>query len=249
MVETNNIVIEPCNAKDIDVLYDFVISTIKKCYFDYYPAEAIEHFITYSNKEDILNDIEKHYVIVTKLNNKIIGTGTLLYSHIKRVFVSPLLQRKGIGQLIMSDLETKAFNNGYKLVELNSSLFAKRFYDSLGYKMFKIGKVNVENNEVLYFQRMAKALVHINVLYDVDFLSQTKSNIDHANQSWFQCDELVYAEYKNNTIQYGEMFGIIEDSKIDFYFTEKSIESVKSFGKRCIGISVNQNKKIILLNV
>ena len=153
-----DLVTEIFNTKDIDELYNFIVETIKVSYFGYYPEEAITHFIEYSNTKDILEDSENNYVIVIKDKDIIIATGTLTYTHIKRVFVNPQFQRKGLGKLIMSDLEDKARANNLKLVELHSSLFAKEFYDSLNYKMFKIGKVKVENEELLYYQRMAKRL-------------------------------------------------------------------------------------------
>jgi GNAT superfamily N-acetyltransferase len=250
--------VEIFNNTDIDELYNFIIDTIQISYYGYYPEEAINHFIEYSNKSDILNDAKNNYVIVIKNANKIIATGTLIYTHIKRVFVSPHFQGRGIGKLIMQDLEEKAKANNLKLVELHSSLFAKRFYDSLSYRMFKIGNVKVDNGELLYYQRMAKRLddqqadttynfhkkqfkVIINDGVDVEVTTET---VFH----FYQNKTLIYAEYKGGKVKYGEIFGLIENDTVLFYYSQTNVEGGKNQGSSTDEIKVLESGKLQLID-
>jgi GNAT superfamily N-acetyltransferase len=249
---------EVLNIKDIDELYVFIVNTIKISYFGYYPEEAINHFIEYSNTKDILEDVQKNYVIIIKEGDKIIATGTLIYTHIKRVFVSPAYQGKGLGKLVMNELETKARMNNLKLVELHSSLFAKIFYDNLNYKMFKMGKVKVENDELLYYQRMAKKLNgdQHSTLYDFhkkQFSVITNDGIDvevNTNTvfNFFQNGELIYAEYKGGKVKYGEIFGLIENDTAHFYYSQVNVEGGKNKGSSRGEIKILENNKLQLID-
>jgi GNAT superfamily N-acetyltransferase len=250
--------VEIFNTKDIDELYNFIVDTIKISYYGYYPEEAINHFIEYSNKIDILDDAQNNNVIVVKSANKIIATGTLKYTHIKRVFVSPNYQGQGLGKLIMQNLEDKAKENNLKLVELHSSLFAKVFYDSLNYKMFKIGNVKVENGELLYYQRMAKRLdekqtdtkynfhkKHFKVVVNdgVDVEVTTETVFD-----FYQNEELIYAEYKGGKVKYGEIFGLIENETVQFYYSQTNLEGGKNQGSSTDEIKVLESGKLQLID-
>jgi GNAT superfamily N-acetyltransferase len=246
------------NKNEIDELYNFIVDTINISYFGYYPEEAINHFIEYSNVNDILEDAQNNYVIVIKNETGIIATGTLIYTHIKRVFVSPKYQGKGLGKLIMYDLEEKAKANNLKLVELHSSLFAKQFYDSLHYKMFKIGKVEVENDELLYYQRMAKRLDGKQEATQYNFHKKqftvvknngidVEVNVDTVF-TFYQNAELVYAEYKGGKVRYGEIFGLIENNTIYFYYSQINLTGVKNQGSSKDEIKVIENNKLQLID-
>ena len=253
-----NLETEVFNKNDIDELYNFIIETIKISYFGYYPEEAINHFIDYSNKKDILEDSENNFVIVVKKDNKIIGTGTLKYTHIKRVFVSPNYQGKGLGKLIMDTLESEAKRNNLKIVELHSSLFAKKFYDNLNYKMFKIGKVIVQNGELLYYQRMSKNLgknqYSIKYYFDKKQFKVIKNDgidIEVNTETIFnfhQNNELIYAEYEGGKIKYGEIFGLIENENIYFYYNQENLAGQKNQGSSKDEIILLENDKLQLID-
>lgn len=242
------------NPKDIDELYNFIVETIKTSYFGYYPEEAINHFVEYSNKQGILADAQNNYIVVVKENGKIVGTGTLKFTHIQRVFVSPNAQGKGLGKLIMNELETVAKKNNLKLVELHSSLLAKRFYDQLEYKMFKIGKVEVENGELLYYQRMAKILgesrystvfdVHKKWFKVVRDGAKVTNTILEPTFLFYQNNTLIYTEYKSEAIKYGELFGLIENETIHFYYMDENLNGVKRQGNSTGTIVISEDNKV-----
>lgn len=253
-----SLIIEKFHKADIDELYNFIVATIKESYFGYYPEEAIGHFIEYSNKEDILEDARDNHIIVIKDAGKIVATGTLRYTHIKRVFVSPNYQGKGLGKLIMQNLENKARENNLKLVELHSSLFAKQFYDSLNYKMFKMGNVKVDNGELLYYQRMAKRLDGRQDATSHDFHKKQFAVIKNDGVevevntetvfNFYQNLELIYAEYKGGKVKYGEIFGLIESNNVQFYYSQTNFSGEKNQGSSKGEIKILENKKLQLLD-
>jgi GNAT superfamily N-acetyltransferase len=246
------------NENDIDELYAFIVDTIKVSYFGYYPEEAISHFIEYSNTTDILDDAKSNYVIVIKNENKIVATGTLRYTHIKRVFVSAKYQGQGLGKLIMQDLEQKAKQNNLKLVELHSSLFAKQFYDSLQYKMFKIGNVKVDNGELLYYQRMAKRLDGKQNSTKFDFhkkqfkvIKNDGVDVEVTTETvfyFYQNKELIYAEYKGGKVKYGEIFGLVENNTVHFYYSQVNFEGGRNQGSSTDEINKMENNKLQLID-
>ena len=89
-------------------------------------------------------------------DGKIIGTGTLLNTNIRRVFVDPSYQHQGLGKIIMRNLEEKALEVGINILDLSSSLVSKRFYDSLGYITQTEDYIDVGNNQKLYYYTMIK---------------------------------------------------------------------------------------------
>ncbi|MCK5032858.1 MAG: GNAT family N-acetyltransferase [Calditrichia bacterium] len=252
------IIITKINNQEIDKLHTLIVKTISDCYPEYYPNEAVDFFISYSNKDELTKDSLNHTVVVAKIDNKIVGTGTLKNNHIKRVFVDLEYQGKGIGKKIMNYLEKTALDQDYKLTELHSSLFAKKFYDCIGYKFFKIGKVEVEKNEILYYQRMAKSLVNIKTNSDYDFNKKKFKVIRNDGQDaevnmdtifhYIQNQELLYAEYSGGLVKYGEIFGVIENDAISFYYEQENLKDIKSRGKSTDKIKILENGKLQLID-
>ena len=146
------------NKEDLQSVYQLIQNTIDISYQEAYPKGAVEFFKNYHSDEQIEKDALEGYTAVLELNNKIIGTGTLVGSNVRRVFIDPSYQLKGFGKLIMKNLEKKAYLNGLKTIDLDSSLVSKRFYDSLGYIAVKKDVIMVENNQRLDFYKMEKKL-------------------------------------------------------------------------------------------
>ncbi len=143
---------------DLDTVRDLIHKTIDINYLPFYNAEAIKYFKDYHNIKNILKAAKEGYTVVLEKGNRIIGTATLIDNYITRVFVNPKFQKQGFGKLLMQKLETKALVAGTRLVKLDSSLPAKKFYDSLGYKTIRKTFVKVENGKKLDYYKMKKLL-------------------------------------------------------------------------------------------
>jgi citrate lyase synthetase len=90
------ILIRKFRGEDLEVVKQLVDATIAISYREAYPQEAIDYFLLFHNEHNILEDADRGctFVLVT---DRIVGTGTLLGSEIKRVFVDPSLHRHGLG--------------------------------------------------------------------------------------------------------------------------------------------------------
>jgi len=145
----------PENIEDVSRL---VTETIETSYAPVYPREAIDYFLEYHTVEQILLDAGRGCTFVLAPGGRIAGTGTLLGTTIKRVFVHPSRQRRGYGALLMHALEREAFRRGIGRVDLSASLPSKRFYDLLGYTTECEAYIPVRNGKRLDYYAMAKTL-------------------------------------------------------------------------------------------
>lgn len=143
---------------DLQAVKRLVHKTIDISYYEAYPEEAIEFFKDYHSEEHILSDAIEGYTIVLECNGKIVGAGTLLGTNIRRVFIEPSYQHKGLGKLVMHELEERALAKGIATLDLEASLVSTRFYRSSGYVTQKEDYIPVRNKQKLSYYVMVKKL-------------------------------------------------------------------------------------------
>jgi len=148
--------IRKLSEEDLPSTYRLIQNTIDISYYEAYPAEAIEFFKDYHSKAHILNDAATGYTIVAECDNEILGTGTLLGTNIRRVFVNPLHQHKGIGELLVQELERKALLERCASLDLEASLVSRQFWESLGFVVQGEDYIPVRNSQKLRYYRMVK---------------------------------------------------------------------------------------------
>jgi len=153
-----DIQIRKLNEEDLQSVYRLIQNTIDISYREVYPREAIEFFKDYHSEELILNDAITGYTVVAACNSEVLGTGTLLGTNIRRVFISPLHQHRSIGKMLVQELERKALNEKLATLDLASSLVSRQFWESLGYVLQSEEYIPVRNDQKLYFYRMVKTL-------------------------------------------------------------------------------------------
>jgi N-acetylglutamate synthase-like GNAT family acetyltransferase len=150
--------LRPMTKADIDAVYKLVQTTIKISYADVYPPEAIDYFVHHHSKDNILKDMERGYIVVAEANGRLMGTGTLIGSSVRRVFINPPDQGKGSGNLIVKALEQQAKSSGVNKLELSSSLKSREFWESNGFKLVKEFGLPVANDKHLIYYEMVKDL-------------------------------------------------------------------------------------------
>lgn len=143
---------------DLQSVYELVQNTIQVSYAGVYPPEAIVFFLDYHSTENILNDLNAGYIIFIESGGQILGTGTLLGTNVRRVFINPEYQRQGIGKIIADKLERKAGWEGLEKLDLSASLKSRRFWEAMGY--FSAGEFSlpVGNDQKLVYYEMVKTL-------------------------------------------------------------------------------------------
>jgi len=160
MAEKKNVKMRKFERADLAEVKNLIDQTIGACYRGVYCAEAVQFFKDWHCIDRILADAEEGYTVVAKQGGQVIGTGTIVGNEIKRVFVDPAFQNRGLGRLIMRELEGRAILMGIGVVNLDASLPSKKFYDSLGYITLEKTFREVENNKRLDFYRMEKTLIN-----------------------------------------------------------------------------------------
>ena len=146
------------HRSDVRRVLALVRKAIDVSYSPVYPQEAIDYFKEHHSQESILKDAEEGYTIVLEVDGEIVGTGTIVGCHIKRVFVKLAFQKRGLGKIIMRNLEEEATSRGVERIELDASLPSKQFYDSLGYATVEETFLLVANDKRLDYYRMEKLL-------------------------------------------------------------------------------------------
>jgi GNAT superfamily N-acetyltransferase len=153
-----DIQIRKFNREDLQSVYRLIQYTIDTSYREAYPREAIEFFKGYHSTERILNDASTGYTIVAECNCEILGSGTLAGTNIRRVFVSPLYQHKGIGKMIVQKLVKKASLKKLTTLDLEASLVSRQFWESIGFVVQREDYVPVRNNQKLSYYKMVKTI-------------------------------------------------------------------------------------------
>ena len=81
--------------------------------------------------------MQSAHFIVALLDDVVFGTGMLDGDEVKAVFVDPAYQRKGIGRMIMNELEAFGIRQSLEEIQLNSSISGLEFYQSLQYTLIE----------------------------------------------------------------------------------------------------------------
>ena len=110
---------------------------------------SIDQHYDFAKGEKVLHKIiedENYYLLVAELNNKIVGTATMLiqknlthngrpYAHIENVVTDSEYRKKGIGRLLLSEFINVAKSlDCYKII-LNCSFENSKFYQSIGFDL------------------------------------------------------------------------------------------------------------------
>lgn len=108
-----------------------------------YPIEVIRFMKGLYTAEYLIDVMDKRHMIVASDKSEVIGISALEDNAIYTVFVNPDYHGKGIGAMLMKEIECYALSKGINKVILYASLSAYEFYSKLGYH--KTGEEEDEN--------------------------------------------------------------------------------------------------------
>lgn len=136
---------------------NLIHKTVLKTYPQYYPPEVADFFCTYHSKERIQADIQAGKVWVLRLDERIIGTGSVDGNHLDRLYVLPEFQGRGYGTRIIRELE-RQIGQKHGSVEMDASLPSVCLYEALGYHTAGHKKIHLMNGVVFVYGEMEKEL-------------------------------------------------------------------------------------------
>lgn len=137
---------------DLEQVKVLIHKTIRFCYPLNYSYDVIEFFINYHNRANIIEYAGKGYTILALENEKIVGTGNLSGNEIRAVYIDPRYQKRGVGKTIVDELIKKAKENRLDKIVLDSTINAKKFYDSMGFNTIEKLTIKVKNSNLDYFK-------------------------------------------------------------------------------------------------
>ena len=143
---------------DLDEVCELVRETIDTSYAAVYPPRVVDFFHKYHERPVVIADAASGHTIVVHSGGKLVATGTRAGTTVRRVFVRSAWQRRGIGQMLMAELEAAALEAKIERLDLSASLPAKEFYLRLGYEVVSEEDYEVAPGQHLEYYEMAKAL-------------------------------------------------------------------------------------------
>jgi len=143
---------------DLDEVCELVRETIDTSYAAVYPPRVIDFFHQYHERAVVIFDAASGHTIVVHSGGELVATGTRAGTTVRRVFVRAAWQRRGIGQMVMAELEAEAIAAGIERLDLSASLPAKEFYLRLGYEIVSEEDYEVAPGQHLEYYEMAKEL-------------------------------------------------------------------------------------------
>ena len=141
------------HKEDFGVVREITRATIKSIYPRYYPAGAVQFFLTHHSDEHISEDISDNRVFVLYEDRAPIGTVTIKDNNINRLFVLPDFQNKGYGKALL-DFSEKKILESYECVQIDASFPAKRIYLKRGYKEIEYNIIETDSGDCLCYDVM-----------------------------------------------------------------------------------------------
>ena len=109
--------------------YNSAIALSLRVFIDYDSVNGLETFKSFIYNEELMNELTIYGVFENKLLIGVIGTKNDS-THISIFFIDPKFQRKGIGKKLF---EFAFRDQTPKQITVNSSSYAVRFYESIGF--------------------------------------------------------------------------------------------------------------------
>jgi GNAT superfamily N-acetyltransferase len=100
--------IRPALEDDADEISAVILRTLRETNAKDYAREIIERVEHSFSPSAVLQLIGKRTVIVATIGRRVVGTASLEGSIVRTVFVAPDVQVRGIGKLLMAEIERTA---------------------------------------------------------------------------------------------------------------------------------------------
>ena len=130
---------------------------------DYVPS-IIESWaplpITEEAVERLLANPEKEIRVIAEMGGEIVGIGALVLEagELRACYVAPAATRKGVGSVLVHEIEQIAQRHGVTHLHLVSSTTAEPFYRALGYQFRERGEHILKSGERMACVKMEKQL-------------------------------------------------------------------------------------------
>lgn len=118
---------------DAEYLSRLIIRNLRRVNIRDYSSEAIEALVPFYTPDKLIQKSRNQRIIVCTDSNDLVGTASLDGDRVRNVFVHVDMHGRGIGRLLMSEIESFAQENDLRRIYLHSGLSAQGFYEKLGF--------------------------------------------------------------------------------------------------------------------
>jgi GNAT superfamily N-acetyltransferase len=149
------------NAADAEaILHVHTESLMILCAGDYTPQQLEGWAKLPVDERWLARKFERGDVVLVAEDHRgmIIGFGERAGDEIRAVYVHPLNARRGVGSMLLRELERSAAAAGVDTLRLDSSLTAEPFYKRCGYQVESRGMHDCGNGTTLQCVRMRKSV-------------------------------------------------------------------------------------------
>ena len=126
--------IRPALDDDADEISAVILRALRETNAKDYANEVIERVERSFSPGAVLQLIGKRTVFVATVGSRVVGTASLDGSVVRTVFVVPDIQARGIGKLVMAEIERTARERSIPMLAVPSSVAAETFYARLGFR-------------------------------------------------------------------------------------------------------------------
>ncbi|WP_319944186.1 GNAT family N-acetyltransferase [Mesorhizobium sp. AR10] len=131
---TLELTIRRANEDDAEAVSRVILAALRETNAKDYSQDIIARVEKSFSPSAVLALMRRRRVSVAVVRDRIVGTASLDGSTVRSVFVDPELQRRGIGQRLMAEVEEAAHADGVTVLAVPSSVTAEPFYAKLGFK-------------------------------------------------------------------------------------------------------------------
>ncbi|MDX6190721.1 GNAT family N-acetyltransferase [Flavobacterium sp. Fl-318] len=144
---------------DLKEMQELFVATIKSVCQKEYNEQQIEVWTSgVNNTERWIEVIEKQFVLLALIENKIVGYGTLKNAnYIDFFYTHKDFQRQGIANNLLTRLELEAKKRSSKTITSDISITAKPFFEKKGF-IVKAKQKNIRSGVELINYKMEKNL-------------------------------------------------------------------------------------------
>jgi putative acetyltransferase len=147
-------------AGDVPAIWRVHNESIRELCGERYGPEEIAAWIAFRPPDAYLHALASRALFVAELQGAIVGFGQLdpARAEIEACYVAPKAVRSGIGSALLARMEDEARRRGHRIIRLNATLNAEKFYAKKGYLGLGRATHRVSAKVDLPCVRMEKAL-------------------------------------------------------------------------------------------
>jgi N-acetylglutamate synthase-like GNAT family acetyltransferase len=126
--------IRPASANDADEISAVILRALRETNAKDYTNEIIQRVERSFTPHAVLELMGNRTVFVATIGGRVIGTASLDGNVVRTVFVLPDVQARGVGKLLMAEIERTARERNISMLAVPSSVTGEAFYARLGFR-------------------------------------------------------------------------------------------------------------------